>query len=140
MQTGLWLAAQQLAVRIAGRRRPRPLTAALGAGCLVAGGGLAGQSFVSFRRLGTTWHPWAPEETTALVTDGANAITRNPMYAGMALVLVGSGLLSGRPWSALAAAGLMAALTPQIRREEAALAEIFGDEWTAYTRRVRRWI
>ena len=62
------------------------------------------------------------------------------MYAGMALVLVGSGLLSGRPWTALAAGGLAATLTPQIEREEAALAGLFGEEWTAYARRVRRWV
>ena len=37
------------------------------------------------------------------------------------------------------AAGLMTTLTPQIRREEAALAR-FGDDWAAYTQRVRRWL
>jgi protein-S-isoprenylcysteine O-methyltransferase Ste14 len=62
------------------------------------------------------------------------------MYVGMTLGLVGTGLLSGRPVTTLAAAGLVATLTPQVRREEAALAELFGDEWAAYSRRVRRWL
>jgi protein-S-isoprenylcysteine O-methyltransferase Ste14 len=62
------------------------------------------------------------------------------MYVGMTLVVVGSGLLSGRPWTALAAGGLMATLTPQVEREEAALARLFGEEWTAYSSRVRRWV
>ena len=30
--------------------------------------------------------------------------------------------------------------SPQVEREEAALAGLFGEEWTAYSRRVRRWI
>ena len=141
VQTALWAVAQHVVARgIGERRRAGRLEKGLAAACFAAGAASAGGASSRFRQRGTTWEPWAPEKSSALVTDGPNAVTRNPMYVGMALVLVGSGLLTGRPWTALAAGGLMATLTPQIEREESALAGIFGDEWTAYTRRVRRWL
>lgn len=141
VQTALWAVAQQVAARrVLAPRRPGPVERGLAAGCVVAAAACAGGASRRFRERRTTWHPWAPETSSALVTDGPNAITRNPMYVGMALVLVGTGLLSGRPATCLAAAGLLTTLTPQVRREEAALGEIFGDEWTAYAGRVRRWV
>lgn len=140
VQTALWLAGQQASVWAAGgRRTPDRLEAALGAATLATGASLGLASLVSFVRRDTTWHPWRPERASTLVTDGANAVSRNPMYLGMALGLVGTGLLSGRPWSSLAAAGLIGTLTPQVRREETALADVFGPAWTAYAGRVRRW-
>ena len=54
-------------------------------GLAVASATLAGASSRSFRREGTTVLPFHPEQTAALVTTGANAVTRNPMYVGMAL-------------------------------------------------------
>jgi protein-S-isoprenylcysteine O-methyltransferase Ste14 len=141
VQTALWALTQHVVARgLLQRRRPGTLEKGFALACFAAGAASAGGASSRFRERGTTWEPWAPETTSALVTDGPNAITRNPMYVGMALVLVGSGLLSGRPWTALAAGGLLATLTPQVEREEAALAGLFGEEWTAYSRRVRRWI
>jgi len=141
VQTALWALAQHAVARgLLERRRPGRLAKGLAVACFAAGAASAGGASSRFRERGTTWEPWAPETSTALVTDGPNAVTRNPMYVGMALVLVGSGLLSGRPWTALAAGGLVATLTPQVQREEAALAGLFGEEWTAYSRRVRRWV
>ena len=141
VQTLLWAVAQQVvARRIAQRRRPSGAQVALAGLCIAAGAASAGGASSRFRQRGTTWEPWAPEKSSALVTDGPNAVTRNPMYVGMTLSLVATGLLSGRPATCLAAAGLMTTLTPQIRREEAALAQNFGEEWTAYARRVRRWL
>lgn len=141
LQTLLWAVAQRVVARSLPRRvRPSGLQAAAGAVCVAAGVASATGALVRFSRDRTTWEPWAPEETSALVTDGPNAFSRNPMYAGMALGLVGTGLLGGRPATCLAAAGLLATLTPQVRREETALGQLFGEEWTAYTRRVRRWL
>lgn len=141
VQTALWATAQHVVARaLLERRRPSRLQKGLAVVALAAGGACAAGASSRFRKRGTTFHPWAPERSTALVTDGPNAISRNPMYVGMALGLVGSGLLSGRPTTCLAAAGLITTLTPQIRREEAALARLFGDDWTAYAQRVRRWL
>ena len=141
VRTALWAAAQQVvARRILAPRRPDRLQGVLAAGCIGVAAASAGGAARRFARRRTTVHPWAPEQSSALVTDGPNAVSRNPMYVGMALVLVGTGLLSGRPVTSVAAAGLVATLTPQVRREEAALASTFGDEWTAYADRVRRWL
>lgn len=140
VQTALWLGAQQWAARRWGRAPASPVLRVVG-GVLVAGAAAGGADAVRrFVTRGTTWHPWDLDHSTHLVTDGPNAVSRNPMYAGLALGLVGTGLLTGRPWPALAGAGLMATVTPQIRREEAALERRFGDEYRAYARRVRRWV
>ena len=141
VQTALWAVGQQVvARRLLERRRPGALAKALAVACFAAGAASATGASRRFSASGTTWEPWAPEKSSALVTDEPNALTRNPMYVGMALAVVGTGLLSGRPVTCLAAAGLVATLTPQIEREEAALAANFGEEWAAYTRRVRRWL
>jgi protein-S-isoprenylcysteine O-methyltransferase Ste14 len=141
VQTALWAAAQQVVARsLAGRRRPGRLATVAGVACVAAGGVTAAGALTRFNERRTTWEPWAPEQSSALVTDGPNAVSRNPMYLGMALGLVGTGLLSGRPATSLAAAGLMTTLTPQIRREEAALSRLFGDDWASYAQRVRRWL
>jgi len=140
VQTALWAAAQQVVARAARDRQRGRLATVAGVTCVAAGAAVAAGALSRFSERRTTWEPWAPEQSTALVTDGPNAVSRNPMYVGMALGMVGTGLLSGRPATSLAAVGLMTTLTPQIRREEAALARLFGDDWTAYTQRVRRWL
>lgn len=140
VQTALWLGAQQWAARrFDTGRRSRGLQVV--GGVLVAAAAAGGvDALRRFLVKGTNWHPWTLDESTHLVTDGPNALSRNPMYAGMALGLVGTGFLTGRPWPGLAGVGLLATVTPQVRREEAALAETFGDAWHAYAARVRRWV
>ena len=76
-----------------------------------------------------------------LVTGGPYVLSRNPMYLGFALILVGVAVLLG----SLAPLLLAASFVPSadrlfIRGEEAVLTELYGDEWTAYATRVRRWI
>ena len=81
------------------------------------------------------------EQSTALVTAGVYRITRNPMYLGMVLVLLGVAALLGT----------VAAFLPiplfvwQIQRkfvlpEEALLDSLFGQEYLGYKARVRRWL
>lgn len=141
VQTALWLAAQRAAVHFAGpSRQPSAVERAGGLGGIVVGVSLAVVAVGTFARRRTTWHPWSPHHSRALVTTGPNALSRNPMYLGMVVSVAGAGVLTGAPWSSLAAAGLVASLTPQIRREEKALAANFEAEWAAYAARVRRWV
>ncbi len=92
-----------------------------------------------FARVGTNIKPY--RDPTVMVTDGLYRWTRNPMYLGMVLVLVGSGLLIGTVPALVIAAAFAAVVDRRyIRYEEAAMHRRFGDAYTAYARRTRRWI
>src|SRR5262245_4756650 len=54
---------------------------------------------VEFRRARTTVNPMNPEAASTLVSSGIFRFTRNPMYLGFAIVLVGFGILLGNPLS-----------------------------------------
>lgn len=107
----------------------------------LAGVLLALAGVVSFRRHRTTVNPLKPQAASALVSTGAYAFTRNPMYLGMLVVLVAWGLYL----SNLAAAVLVPLFVPclnrlQILPEERVLRAKFGAAFDAYAARVRRWI
>ena len=80
-------------------------------------------------------------KSTVLVTEGAFKLTRNPMYLGMILALVGVALLLNRPspWLVLVPFILVIRLG-FIRREEQLMVETFGDAYQTYRSRVRRWL
>ena len=67
--------------------------------------------------------------------------TRNPMYLGLTLTLVGIATLLGSlsPWLVVPAFAV-AISRLFIRHEEQTLQERFGDEYLAYRKTVRRWI
>ncbi len=76
-----------------------------------------------------------------LVTHGVFAFTRNPIYLGNTLLLIGVGLALPSAWmiaGALVAAALVDRLA--IRREEQHLATRFGPAFADYASRVPRWI
>jgi protein-S-isoprenylcysteine O-methyltransferase Ste14 len=77
---------------------------------------------------------------TGLVTTGAFAFTRNPIYLGTTIAFVGLGVAADSLWFVLA--GLFAAKLIEIvaiRREEAHLTVRFGSQWTDYAARALRW-
>lgn len=93
----------------------------------------------AFRRVGTAIEPWKP--TTAIVTTGIYAWSRNPIYAGFCLINMGIGVATNSLWiyvSFIPAAFLVYVVA--IAKEEAYLEEKFGEEYLAYKNRVRRWI
>lgn len=81
------------------------------------------------------------EESSALVTGGVFRVARNPMYLGMALIVLGAALLLGSA-TPLAVVILLALLLDRafISPEERMLADTFGDQFQEYRGRVRRWI
>ena len=105
------------------------------------GGAFSLAGLLAFRRARTTVNPLRPERASALVTDGVYRLTRNPMYVGMLLVLLGWAVFLSAP---LAWPGplLFAAYIQrfQIRPEERALTALFGSEYEAFCRSVRRWL
>lgn len=63
------------------------------------------------------------------------------MYLAMALLLAGWAVYLGSPLNILVLAGFIQAMTVlQIKLEEKALREKFGDDYDNYRRRTRRWI
>jgi protein-S-isoprenylcysteine O-methyltransferase Ste14 len=75
-----------------------------------------------------------------LVTDGPYRYSRNPMYLGDVLVLLGVWLLLGALSSSLPlAAFVLAADRWFIPREESMLSRSFPEEFEEYRRRTRRW-
>jgi protein-S-isoprenylcysteine O-methyltransferase Ste14 len=98
-------------------------------------------AMVQFARLKTTVNPLDLSKSTRLVTGGIFRISRNPMYLGLALMLVGWGIHLGSPVNILFIAAFMYYMTLfQIRPEEDALRGLFGEEYEDYCRKVRRWV
>ena len=79
--------------------------------------------------------------TTTIVESGPYRFTRNPIYLGMFLGLIGLGIAFDNLW-------LLIALLPfalvirygVVAREEAYLERKFGDVYRGYRSRVRRWL
>ena len=95
----------------------------------------------SFRRANTTINPMKPESSSSLVISGIYKLSRNPMYLGFLLVLVG--------WAVFLSNALAFVFLPafvfymnrfQIEPEEKSLAGKFGQEFLDYKSRVRRWL
>jgi protein-S-isoprenylcysteine O-methyltransferase Ste14 len=76
-----------------------------------------------------------------LVQNGPYSISRNPIYLGFTLFMIGVGLAAGMIWFIILA--IVAAFLTQklaIEREEPHLDQRFGKKYRDYCKRVRRWI
>jgi protein-S-isoprenylcysteine O-methyltransferase Ste14 len=105
-------------------------------GILIAVSGL-----IAFRRARTSASPMRPDKASSLVASGIYRYTRNPMYLGMLLVLIGWAVYLARPWALLVLPAFLLYMNRfQIGPEERVLERIFGAEFEAYRRRVRRWL
>ncbi|MCY1303944.1 hypothetical protein D3C71_2066730 [compost metagenome] len=78
---------------------------------------------------------------TCLVTYGPFRFTRNPIYLGYTLMMVGFGLATLNPWFFITAiAAVMLTTVFAIRNEERHLLSRFGFEFERYCRHTSRWI
>jgi protein-S-isoprenylcysteine O-methyltransferase Ste14 len=103
--------------------------------------GLAFVGVTTFRRNGTTINPHQPQTATSLVSGGIYRFTRNPMYLGFLFDLLAWAAYLSNAAALLVALGFVLYMNRfQIIPEERALASLFGDEYAAYKRRVRRWV
>jgi protein-S-isoprenylcysteine O-methyltransferase Ste14 len=93
-----------------------------------------------FRQVRTTFDAFEPGNAAHLVTDGVFRFSRNPMYLGSLLLLIGwaIGLGTLSPWLVLPGFAMFTSVA-QIAPEERALEERFGENYLAYRQRVRRW-
>ena len=122
---------------------PRPSAARGAVTAIVAAASIsiAGMAAGRFRRSGTTVDPFHPDRSSVLVTTGPNAISRNPMYVGMAGLLLAHAVWR-RSWVALLPLGGFVLLVDrlQVAAEEPALLERFGAEYDSYRASTPRWV
>jgi len=92
-----------------------------------------------FAKAGTNIVPLT--HSTALVTDGMFARSRNPMYTSMVAIVTGVALVLDRwaPWIVVPV--FVAILRLRfIRHEERLMEATFGQSYLDYKARVRRWL
>ena len=96
-------------------------------------------AFIEFRKAHTTLDPHG--SVKQIVTSGVYRFTRNPIYLGFMLMVIGLPLNSGLYWG-LVVSPLFAMTMSQlvIEREEAYLEKKFKEQYTAYRSSVRRWL
>ena len=113
----------------------------LAVGLGVIGMSLGVMGVTQFRKAQTTPNPQALEKVYSLVTSGIYRYSRNPMYLGLVLILLG--------WAFYLSHFLAFVLLPvfilymtrfQIQPEEQMMARKFGKTYQAYLNKVRRWI
>jgi protein-S-isoprenylcysteine O-methyltransferase Ste14 len=106
---------------------------------VLAGLTLAFLAVREFGRAHTTLDPHGA--VSALVTSGPYRFSRNPIYLGFVCTLIGLPLALGTVWGAALSPILVLGLNALvIRYEEAYLEKKFGEAYTGYRSRVRRWL
>ena len=134
---GMW-AVSSIEPRFALPQSHHWATALVGA---LAGAAITFTGAATLRAAKTTLLPMRPQRTTVLVTTGIFRWSRNPMYLGLAVALLGWAAFLSAAWPLLGPVVFVLYVDHfQIRPEERVLAEHFGAEYTNYTRRVRRWL
>ncbi|OLQ80527.1 protein-S-isoprenylcysteine methyltransferase [Photobacterium proteolyticum] len=96
---------------------------------------------LAFRKARTTANPMEPQDASTLVNSGVYRVTRNPMYLGFLLMLVGFGIFLQSAYSLVLCVGFILYMNRfQIEPEERFLEVHFQDEFVLYKGKVRRWI
>lgn len=118
-----------------------PFAKELGVAFALLGLSIALGGVASFRRAGTTVNPLSPEDASSLVVSGIYHYTRNPMYLGMLVALLGWWCYLHN----LAATPMLPFFVYcmnrlQIEPEEEILREKFPEQYSAYMEDVGRWI
>lgn len=129
---------------VLGRFIPLPLTAPIfvrnmGLFLTFLGFLLGIAAFLEFRKARTTLDPHG--SSTQVVNSGIYRFTRNPIYLGFLLMVIGLPLNSGSYWGIVLALFYVLAMNRLvIEREESYLEKKFKDQYTSYKSRVRRWL
>ena len=96
---------------------------------------------LAFLRAGTTFNPLRPDAATSLVTSGIYRHTRNPMYLGDSVILLGWALYLGNAAAFVAVPAFMLYITRfQIQPEERHLSARFPEAYASFRKRTPRWL
>ena len=110
-----------------------------GAAFLSTGGILAAWSLLIFHRARTTTVPG--KNSARLITTGPYRFSRNPMYISLTLAYLGEAGLLVQFWPVLFLPIVLIYINRiVIPLEEKILLADFGDSYSPYCRRVRRWM
>lgn len=133
----MWLLARYTA---AFSMRP-DLRIGLSLALIAAGATVAVAGIWSFRKARTTVNPWRVNASSELVVSGVYRHTRNPMYLGLLLGLLGWGVYLANAFALFLAPLFIPCMNRfQILPEERALQQAYGERFLDYCRRVRRWL
>ena len=95
----------------------------------------------SFRIQKTTVNPLDPKQASSLVTSGIFKFSRNPMYLGMLIILLSMAFKFNLIGGMITSIFFYIFITKfQIIPEEAAMDELFGNEFIDYCKKTKRWI
>ncbi|MEP5730155.1 MAG: isoprenylcysteine carboxylmethyltransferase family protein [Sulfitobacter sp.] len=110
-----------------------------GAGLVAGGIGLVIWAAATFRVYQTTVIPH--QMPSRIITSGPFVYSRNPIYLGDVLVLLG-GILWWGAWAAMILVPISALFLTRrfIAPEESRLKECFGLEFSNYAQKTRRWL
>lgn len=98
-------------------------------------------SLMAFKQNQTTINPIKPEKTSSLVTSGIYQWTRNPMYLGLTIILIGWSLFLSSIYALVLVIGFVLYISRfQIQPEERALEKTFGEHYLDYKQKARRWL
>lgn len=96
---------------------------------------------LALRAFGDSWRLGIDRQTPGdLVTRDVFSWTRNPIYVGLDLLLLGTFLVSGRCIFLALALLIVGLLDDQIRREERFLRQAHGEAYRRYCARVGRYV
>ena len=98
-------------------------------------------AIILFKKYQTTITPINPSNATKLITDGIYKFSRNPMYLGLLLVLVGISIILNLTGGFFFIILFILYINLfQIIPEENTMVDLFKDEFLEYKKNVRRWI
>ena len=96
--------------------------------------------FIGRLGLGESFRIGSPKEQTSLHVDGLFRFSRNPMYVGVFGTLLSSMLYTLNPFLILIGIFVIAVHHKIVLAEEQHLQKIFGEQYTEYRQRVRRYL
>jgi protein-S-isoprenylcysteine O-methyltransferase Ste14 len=118
---------------------PRSFATAAGIVLVIAGLALSRAGARAIWKANSSIIPIRP--TTAIVSSGVFALTRNPMYLSMVIIYSGIAFLIGSAWPFILLPLVVVAVDRLvIAKEERYLTGKFGEPYLAYKNHVRRWI
>lgn len=84
---------------------------------------------------------WRPEKMPRkIITSGVFSISRNPMYLGMFLILLGEAVLLGSAITFILPIIFIIGTNYELSSDESKLEKQFGNKYLDYKNKVRRWV